>query len=110
MNIAIKSPVSQNSGPYRVDETFQVTSEVNLGELRPDEVDVELYYGHLKSLEELDASNSEPMTVLEDHHNGDFLYGCFLTCKSSGRFGFTVRVTPQGDERLKSTPGLLTWA
>jgi len=110
MNIAIKPPVSQNPGPYRVDETFRVTSEVHLGELRPDEVDVELYYGHLKSLEELDVSNSEPMKVLEDHQNGHFLYGCSLTSKSSGRFGFTVRVAPQGDERLKSTPGLLTWA
>jgi starch phosphorylase len=109
-SIAISTPVSQNSGPYRVDQTIQVTAEVNLGELRPDEVDVELYYGHLKSLEELDSSKSEPMAVLEDPNNGHFLYGCSLTCKSSGRFGFTVRVTPRGDERLKSTPGLLTWA
>jgi starch phosphorylase len=109
-NIVISSPVSQNSGPYRVDQTIQVTAEVNLGELRPDEVDVELYYGHLKSLEELDSSNSESMAVREDKNNGHFLYGCSLTCKSSGRFGFTVRVAPRGDERLKSTPGLLTWA
>jgi len=109
-NIEIKPPVRQNHGPYRVGETFDVTSEVTLGELQPDEVDVELYYGNLKSLENLDVSNVDPMNVLEDRGNGNYLYGCSLTCQGSGRFGFTVRVTPRGDERVKSTPRLLTWA
>jgi starch phosphorylase len=105
-NIEIQPPVRQNQGPYRVGETFDVTSEVTLGELQPDEVDVELYYGNLKSLENLDVSNVDRMNVLEDRSNGNYLYGCSLTCQGSGRFGFTVRVTPRGDERVKSTPRL----
>jgi starch phosphorylase len=109
-NIRIKPPARPNQGPYRVGETFEVTSEVNLADLRPDEVDVELYYGNLKSLEELAASNVEQMNVREDRGNGTYLYGCTLTCQGSGRFGFTVRVTPRGDERVKSMPRLLTWA
>jgi starch phosphorylase len=109
-DIQIKPPESQSSGPYRVGETFKVSSEVTLGELQPDEVDVELYYGHLKSLEELEVSNGELMSVLEDRGNGHYLYGCSLTCEGSGRFGFTVRITPRGDARIKSTPRLLTWA
>ena len=109
-NININSPVRQTLGPYRVGDSLQVTSEVHLGELRPDEVDVELYYGNLKSLEEVSASHVEPMTVLEDRENGNYLYGCDLTCEISGRFGYTVRVAPRGDERIKSTPRLLAWA
>jgi starch phosphorylase len=109
-NIEIKSPVRHAQGPCRVGEKFEITSEVNLAELKPDEVDVELYYGQMKSLEDLDASKSEPMRVLEDNGNGRYLYGCALNCQSSGRFGFTVRVTPRGDERVKSTPRLITWA
>jgi len=108
-NIEITSPVRHAHGPCRVGEKFEITSEVNLAELKPDEVDVELYYGQMKSLEDLDASKSEPMRVLEDKGNGQYLYGCSLNCQSSGRFGFTVRVTPRGDERVKSTPRLLTW-
>jgi starch phosphorylase len=50
------------------------------------------------------------MRVLQNRDNGQYLYGCDLTCEASGRFGFTVRVTPAGDERLKTTPQLLTWA
>jgi starch phosphorylase len=109
-NIEIQSPLGKKRGPYRVGENFEITSEVNLVELQPDEVDVELYYGHMKSLEDLDVSHVEQMNVLEDRGNGHYLYGCSLTCRGSGRFGFTVRVTPRGDERVKSTPRLLTWA
>ena len=108
--IELKAPVRKNRGPYRVGEKFEVTAEVNLAELRPDEIDVELYYGHMKSLEDLEASHAEQMDVLEDRGNGQYLYGCSLACPSSGRFGFTVRVTPRGDERVKSTPRLLSWA
>jgi len=108
--IKINTPVRQSLGPCRVGDDFRVTSEVNIGELRPDEVDVELYYGNLKSPEEVSASHVEPMKVLEDLGEGIYLYGCSLICEISGRFGYTVRVTPHGDERLKSTPGLLVWA
>ena len=71
---------------------------------------MELYYGNLKSLEEVTASHVRPMEVLEDRGNGNYLYGCELSCEISGRFGFTVRAVPRGDERIKYTPKLLTWA
>jgi starch phosphorylase len=108
--IKIGPPERQARAPYRVGDAFQVTAEVTLGELHADEVDVELYYGNLKSLEEVSASHVEPMTVLEDRGDGNYLYGCDLICEVSGRFGYTVRVAPRGDERIKSTPRLLTWA
>ena len=107
--IQINAPVSQLQGPFRVGDSFHVTSEIHLGELQPDEVDVELYYGNLKSLEEVSASHVEPMMVQKNSGNGNYLYGCELSCDVSGRFGFTVRVAPRGDDRIKSTPRLLTW-
>jgi starch phosphorylase len=109
-HIEIDSPQRDSSGPCRVGDSFRVTSEVTLGEIRPDEVDVELYYGHLESLEKLSASRIELMTVVEEKGDGKYLYGCDLNCDVSGRFGFTVRVTPVGDTRIKTTPKLLTWA
>jgi starch phosphorylase len=108
--IRINPPVRLTPEPYRVGDVFQVMAEVNLGELNPNEVDVELYYGNLKSLEILSTSHIEPMKVQENNGNGTFLYGCSLKCEVSGRFGFTVRVSPAGDERIKLTPRLLTWA
>jgi starch phosphorylase len=108
--IQINPPVRLTPDPYRVGDSFRVQAEVNLAELTPEEVDVELYYGNLKSLELLSTSHIEPMNVLNNNGNGKYLYECALTCEVSGRFGFTVRVSPAGDDRIKSMPGLLTWA
>jgi starch phosphorylase len=108
--IQIAQPVSEKTGPFRVGETFKVTCEVNLGALTPDEVDVEVYYGLVKSLDTLTSSNTEVMNVVEDRGNGVYIYGCTLTCRISGRYGFTGRVIPCGDEFIRFAPGLISWA
>ena len=109
-DIKIGPPVRQTLGPYRVGDALHVTSEIHLGDLKPDEVDVELYYGNMKAVEEVSASHLKQMTVQEDRGNGNYLYGCELVCEISGRFGYTVRVGPSGDTRIKSTPQLMVWA
>ena len=108
--ITIGSPVRNFHKPSRVGDQFEVTAEVHLGELGPEEVDIELCYGRLKSVDEIAASSIVTMAVAEDYGNGHFLYNCKLNCESSGRFGFSVRATPHGDDWLKLTPGLITWA
>jgi starch phosphorylase len=109
-NLSVGQPAREKPGPFRVGEAFTVTCEMNLGDIKPEEVDVELYYGTLKSIDTLSASHTEPMNVIEDHGNGKYLYGCTLTCQWSGRYGFTTRLTPRGDDRLRNTPGLISWA
>ena len=109
-DIRIDLPVQDRKGPYRVGETFQVTAVVHLGQLKPDEVNVELYSGHMRSVDSLEAIHAEPMIVQESLENGYFRYGCPVTCRVSGRYGFTVRITPRGDEKLKFSPGLIAWS
>ena len=108
--IHISQPVPEKAGPFRVGETFQVTCEVDLGALTPDEVDVEIYYGLVKSIDTLTASETELMQVAEDRSNGKFMYSCSLTCRISGRYGFTARVIPRGDDCIRFEPGLISWA
>ena len=45
-----------------------------------------------------------------DQGNGAYLYTCNITCAASGRYGFTVRAVPRGDDRIKFAPGRITWA
>ncbi len=52
---------------------------------------MQLYYGHLKSVESLTASNTEDMTVTESRENGMYLYSCKINCSLAGRYGFTVQ-------------------
>jgi starch phosphorylase len=109
-HIWVETPVRDKDGPFRVGESFRVSAKVHLGELSPDEVEVELYYGKLKFINILLSSHKQRMTVQEKCKKGHYLYACTVTCKASGRYGFTVRVTPKGDDRIKFTPGFVTWA
>ncbi|MCK7508831.1 MAG: hypothetical protein MZV70_35615 [Desulfobacterales bacterium] len=61
-------------GAQRVGDTFQVTTEVALGELRPEEVDIELYFGLYKSFTELTDSRVIPMDVVEDLGRGRYVF------------------------------------
>jgi starch phosphorylase len=108
--VHIATPARDTRGAQRVGDTFQVTAEVALGDLTPEDVDVELYYGHYKNFAELADSRVNPMQVLEALGGGRYLYGGRLSCEAAGRFGFSVRATPRGDHWMKFSPGLLTWA
>ncbi|MFH2064503.1 MAG: alpha-glucan family phosphorylase [Pseudomonadota bacterium] len=109
-DIRIGRPVRNQDGPFRVGNTFTITVEVNLGKLFPEEVDVELYYGNIKTIDSLTKGYVETMHVKESDGSGGFLYECSLSCQKAGRYGFTARVVPKGDAVIRFTPGNITWA
>jgi len=108
--IRIEPPVRDADSSFRVGQTFRMKAKVTLGELHPDEVEVQLYYGHLKSVDTLTTGQTQQMTVLKDMGDGHYLYACNITCRDSGRYGFTARARPRGDDLIKFAPGLITWA
>ncbi len=108
--IKVDAPVREDEGPFVVNEAFVVTVPIELGELKPEEIEVSLAYGRLKGLDAIVTTRYEPMEVAEDESNGKYIYRCVVTCKNPGRFGFTVRVAPNADEWIRHTPRLITWA
>jgi starch phosphorylase len=108
--IKIDPPKRDSDAAGRVGETFRVTTTVYMKNLRAKDIEVELYYGRLESVDILTDTSTAPMIVQEDRGNGEYLYACSVSCNFSGRFGFTARVTPKGDDQIKFTPGLITWA
>lgn len=108
--IRVGLPERDHEGPFQVEDTFSVSTVVSLGSLTPEEVDVELYYGRMRRTAELNKGATQQMNMIEDRGEGDYLYRCTVTCKDSGRYGFTVRVVPRADDWIRFTPGLLTWA
>jgi starch phosphorylase len=109
-NIQVKETVRESSGPFRIGESFSISAEIFLGEIHPEEVVVELYYGKLRTIDTLLSGMTHAMEVEKELDRGRYLYSCLLACKLSGRFGFTVRVSPRGDDFLRFTTGLITWA
>ncbi len=108
--IRVDAPHRDLDGPFQVGDTFNITVAVHLGSIRPDMVDVELYYGRLQSLGKLVQGQVQQMEIAEDRGGGNFLYRCTVKCEDSGRYGFTARVAPRADDWIRYTPGLLTWA
>ncbi|MBR9986851.1 MAG: alpha-glucan family phosphorylase [Desulfosarcina sp.] len=108
--IHVSPPLRSAQGPFRVNQSFEVTTLVQTGELRPDELNVELYYGKMRHLDRIDNPRVKTMRVKEEREAGNYLYGCQLPCSDSGRYGFTVRVTPNADAWIRFRPELLTWA
>jgi starch phosphorylase len=109
-HVRIEPPARERRGPYRVGESFSLSSRVFLGELRPDEVEVQLYYGPMKSIDQIAEGQTETMSVNEESGGGDYRYVCTIRCRNAGRYGFTARITPKGDDRIRFTPFLISWA
>jgi glycogen phosphorylase len=108
--IQVGQPVRSAKGPFRVNQSFEVTTLVQTGQLRPAELNVELYYGKMRHLDRIDEPRVKMMHVKKEHATGNYLYSCQLPCSDSGRYGFTVRVTPNADAWIRFRPELLTWA
>lgn len=109
-NIHVERPQLTTAPDFIVGDTFRVTLKVSLGELTPEEVEVQMYHGHMRATETLEGSRPETMWLQETLSDGTHVYACTVTCSDAGRFGYTARVIPRGDEVLKCTPGLVTWA
>ena len=110
--IEIDSPERKMEGAWgacRVGDAFQVTVRAHLGIFSPEEVKVQLYYGALKTGDVVTSGLYEPMEVMENLGNSNYVYTCHVPCSSAGRFGFTARIIPAADDWIRSTPGLVTW-
>ncbi|MBC8441266.1 MAG: alpha-glucan family phosphorylase [Deltaproteobacteria bacterium] len=108
--IRLSKPEVTTGIDFIVGDTFRITLKVFLGELTPEEVEVQIYHGKIRSSDHLEGSRAETMWLQETTAEGTHIYACTITCSDSGRFGYTARVIPKGDEVLKNTPGLITWA
>lgn len=109
-NVRINKPSMPQGNGFKVGDAFTLTTTVFLGDLTPEDVEVQIYFGRLKSLDSLDGGRTKTMALEAESGKNVYLYSCELDCSDAGRFGYTARVIPQGDEFLKATPGLMTWA
>jgi glycogen phosphorylase len=96
----------------RTDAELRVGTLVHLGALAPEDVTVELYLGRLDPRSEVIGGRGVVMEPAESLGGGRFRYiGATRPGPESGRYGYTVRVLPNGAERpTPFLPGLVAWA
>lgn len=91
-------------------DEIPVMAEVELGDLKPDDVAVELYHGQVSDREEITNAHIEQM-VVQPSSNKTHLYKGKVTCQYAGRYGFALRIVP-GHKSLshRLLPVRIVWA
>lgn len=100
----------------KVGNALEVTAVVHLGELTPNDVLVQVYYGPLNPRGEI-GSGGEAVAMQPVSQNGDseqnglYTFTTQLSYKTSGERGLSVRVLPR-HENLPTAflPGIIRWA
>jgi glycogen phosphorylase len=112
--VALKQMETSTVQDLVVGSALRVTSTVHLGRsLHPEDVEVQLYTGHLDSQGQLLQGVAIPMG--EDDlggpkGEGDFEYRGGIPCRSSGQHGYAVRVLPSHTDMFQPIiPSLIKW-
>jgi glycogen phosphorylase len=109
-DVKIVSVHTSGNGHFKVGESMQVDAMVELGDLSPDEVKVQLYCGPITSSGAIERATPMDMQHSRQMAPGRHVYIGRVDCKTSGRQGFAIRVLP-GYEDLATPfePGLILW-
>lgn len=113
-SIAIKNveiPVTESE--LHVGQKLPISIDVNLGEISPDDVRIELVSGRLNAQEQI--TNFVPIVVSQKpakkaSQNGVYTFTGEVTLAESGRFGISARVIPKSDTLPHTIrPKLISW-
>lgn len=95
----------------KVGNEIDVHADVILGDLKPEDVHVQLYYGTLNTDGTITDNGSTIEMAVRAKNDGHYEYVAQVRYSTSGDRGISVRVVPN-HEYLPSPfqPGLITWA
>lgn len=98
------------NGHYRVGENMHVEALIDLPDIDPKDVAVELYAGPITATGQIGAPSILRMTYTKAVAGGRHLFSGQIECRTSGRQGFAVRVLPgSADMATPFEPGLIAW-
>ncbi len=80
-----------------LDTSLAVRALVSLGELSPDDVDVQVAYGRVNEIDSLVAPTVASLAIGEKHDDGRYRYDGDVPLTRTGPFGYTVRIVPRHD-------------
>jgi starch phosphorylase len=93
-----------------VGQQLEVKARIHLGPISADDVEVQLFHGHVDSLGEIPSPQALAMSPDGKAEHGVVVYHGAIPCKSSGQHGFAVRVLPRHPALASPfTTGLITW-
>jgi glycogen phosphorylase len=109
--IRVMSVQATEEKELAVGDELDVHARVHLGSISPDEVSVELFYGPVDPRGQIADGQAEQMQCQgEASTDGTFLYAGALPCRSSGQYGYSVRIVPDNQDLAnRYAAGLIVW-
>jgi starch phosphorylase len=102
---------AENQEKLKVGDGLNVYANIDLGQLMPDDVSVELYYGNLNVHGEIETPRLILMKSSGETKGSVHKYSGTIALDTSGRLGHTVRILPRNaDLDNPYKPGLILWA
>jgi starch phosphorylase len=110
-DIAVESVETSTNEDLEVGAALRVTATVRLGQMRSDEVTVQLFHGPLDATGRLQGGSAITMGYMEPGDDDkSHVYAGAIPCRTSGRHGFSVRVLPHHSDLVTAyLPGLIRW-
>jgi starch phosphorylase len=113
-NIQIISDKSNNNNLLSLSSTagkdINVSVEVYLDCLTPDEVSVQLYYGKLNDHNNIESSNYIELLEYEKVGQGRYKYMSSIQINEGGEYGYTYRVLPKNTNLIDPfDSGFIKW-
>ncbi len=95
-----------------VGNEVEITAQIKLGSLTPDDVQVQVYYGPLTTRGEIGAGGaSVTMSPTKDNGSGNYTFKTDFAYPTSGDRGVSVRVLPHHPYLpTPFLPGIIKWA
>jgi glycogen phosphorylase len=113
--IRVEAVETNGADPMHVGTQLEVKARVQLGNLSPDDVQVQLFHGVVDNLGEIPQPNTVAMShngapVSRDGGGSVWQYKGLIPFRASGQHGFAVRVLPKHNDLSNPfEPGLVCW-
>jgi starch phosphorylase len=109
-NIRVVGVHTSGNGHYKVGDTLQVEALLDLPQMDPKDLSVQLYCGRITSSGDIESPEVMPMQYTRQMAPDRHLFTGSIRCQTSGRQGFALRVVPGNpDLATPFEPGLIIW-
>jgi starch phosphorylase len=110
-HVAIRSISSGPTEALLFGSKLKVTAEICLGNLTPDDIILEVYFGDIDPHERIPHGQAIAMKCQKDLGDSVWRFDGALSCEKTGQQGFMVRAIPSHpDLAHKHEMALITWA
>lgn len=109
-NVSISSSLIGNEVSINAGNSLELSCTVSLGNIPPESVSVEVYYGRFINGEKILNSAFKEMTLANDLGNSTYEYKTSITIDNGGNYGYTFRILPNHDMLIsKHDMSLVKW-